>query len=82
MKKKFYLIPIISLFLFSALAGNKLNPIPTPEARASKLVTQLSLSEKISQLKIISYESIKPYVTTQGAVSADSLKKYFPEPHR
>ena len=79
MKKKFYLIPIISLFLFSALAGNKLNPIPTPEARASKLVTQLSLSEKISQLKIISYESIKPYVTTQGAVSADSLKKYFPD---
>jgi len=80
MKKKLFLIPILSLILFSVFAENKsFNTNLTPETRAAKLVSQLSLGEKISQLKISSYENIKNYVDARGLVNVDSLKKNFPQ---
>ena len=79
MKKKLSLIPIISLILFSVFAENKSNNTKlAPEKRAINLVSQLSLAEKISQLKISSYENIKNYVDSRGEVNVDSLKKNFP----
>ncbi|MDD4968199.1 MAG: glycoside hydrolase family 3 N-terminal domain-containing protein [Paludibacter sp.] len=78
MKKKLCLIPLLSLFLFTVIAENKPNTIPTPETSAAKLVSQLSLAEKISQLKISSYENIRNYVNSRGEVNLDSLKKNFP----
>jgi len=78
-KKKRCLIPILSLFLFTVIAENKPNANLIPELRAAKLVSQLTLAEKISQLKISSYENIKNYVNPRGEVNVDSLKKHFPK---
>ena len=78
MKKKICLIPMLGVFLFFASAENMLQAVQTSEIRAVNLVSQLSLAEKISQLKISSYENIKNYVNSRGEVNVDSLKKNFP----
>lgn len=71
---------IIFLFVFSGnelIASNK----PTVQSTAEKarlLLSQMSLGEKMAQMKNCSYEVIRPYVNEKGEVNTDSLKKYFP----
>lgn len=79
MKKKYCLIFIVSMIYFAGFAKGKTQfTLITPEVKAADLVSKLSLPEKIAQLKISSFESIKPYINNNGDVDADSLKKYFP----
>ena len=80
MVKKYYLIAIISLIYVAGFAQSKASNVTliSPEVKAANLVSKLSLSEKIAQLKISSFESIKPYINNNGDVNVDSLKKYFP----
>jgi beta-glucosidase len=47
--------------------------------KADKLLAQLTLEEKVAQLKIYSYAAITRYTSPSGVVNADSLKKYFPD---
>ncbi|HLP06232.1 MAG TPA: glycoside hydrolase family 3 N-terminal domain-containing protein, partial [Paludibacter sp.] len=77
--KKTLLLPF---FLFPALAGvafaGNQNPLDKPDERASRLLAQLTLPEKVAQLKNCSYDVIKGFVDEKGNVNTDSLKKYFP----
>lgn len=75
-KKLVFALSFLSLSILSYSAVKQ--PVLTSEVKASKLVAQLSLNEMIAQLKIISYESIRPYVNAYGVVHVDSLKKHYP----
>jgi len=77
--KKIFLI-IFPAFLFSviAFAAKTQKPVEKPEVRAAALLSQLTLHEKVAQLKNCSYDVIKPFVDDQGNINTDSLKRYFP----
>jgi len=77
MKRNFYL-SLLSLVLLasSSVTGNLI--AQTPANRAATLLPQLTLHEKVAQLKNCSYDVIKAFVDAKGNVNNDSLKKYFP----
>ncbi|MBP1676368.1 MAG: beta-glucosidase [Bacteroidetes bacterium] len=78
--KKFLSILVFSFFLLGVSgqpASNK-PVVNLPAERAALLLSKMSLSEKIAQMKNYSYEVIRPYVNEKGEVNTDSLKKYFP----
>jgi beta-glucosidase len=76
--KKIFFLP---LFLFSLAGfsfGSNQSPVEKPVDRAVRLVAQLTLPEKVAQMKNCSYDVIKSFVDAKGNVNTDSLKKYFP----
>jgi len=73
---------LLSLFFISLTASaantNEPNTLEKPADKAAMLLRQLTLPEKVAQLKNCSYDMIKSFVDTKGNINADSLKKYFP----
>lgn len=76
----FRLLPSISALLL--LISCQQTPTSKPDIfdqKADLLLTQLTLEEKVAQLKVYSFAAIAHYTNqTTGEVNIDSLKKYFP----
>lgn len=68
------------LFLFSVknIAAENKDIAQLPNERALQLLSQMTLPEKVAQLKNCSYDVIKSFVDEKGNVNTDSLKKFFP----
>lgn len=49
------------------------------EVRADLLLKQMTLGEKATQMRNCQYVKIQSYVSPDGIVNVDSLKKYFPD---
>ncbi|HRZ96576.1 MAG TPA: glycoside hydrolase family 3 N-terminal domain-containing protein, partial [Paludibacter sp.] len=69
---------LLFLFFVENISAENKNINSSPSDRASQLLAQMSLGEKIAQLKNCSYDVIKSFVDVKGNVNTDSLKKYFP----
>lgn len=75
MKTLLFILPFV---LALSCQPNKQKNSSEHAEKAKKLVQQLSLEEKVAQLKLYSYPYIQAFVSKTGEVNADSLKKYFP----
>jgi len=78
MKKVFFLFPVFFLLLAETVFAGNSTYVDKPADRAAKLLQQLTLAEKVAQMKNCSYDVIKSFVDAKGNVNTDSLKKYFP----
>jgi beta-glucosidase len=78
MKKVFFLFPVFFLLLVETAFAGKIVSADKPAERAAKLLHQLTLPEKVAQMKNCSYDVIKSFVDAKGNVNTDSLKKCFP----
>jgi beta-glucosidase len=78
MKKVFFLFPVFFLLLAETVLADNLASTDKPAERAARLLKQLTLPEKVTQLKNCSYDVIKSFVDEKGNIKTDSLKKYFP----
>lgn len=68
-----FLICFISCEFLSAT-----NASFSPSERVKKIVSQMTLDEKIAQMKNYNYDVIRPFVNQRGEINTDSLKKHFP----
>lgn len=79
MKRILYLIPILCLcFLMGFRSKDSKETTLSPEKRAELLLSKMTLSEKVAQLKNGSFDFIKSAISKEGIVNVDSLRKYFP----
>lgn len=78
MKKMTLTASALLLLLSSFGSGSYKDAAMTPEQRADELLSQLTLGEKVAQLKNYAFPYVKSYTNDKGEVNVDSLKKYFP----
>lgn len=68
---------VFALFLLNQIWGAKTDSRSAND-RAITLLQQMSLPQKIAQMKNCSFDVIRRFVNEKGDVNTDSLKKYFP----